>query len=49
MDPVNFVGSVSQAFSTTELIDYLFDVLGRYTICGQAKDFFLRDRLVLHV
>ena len=49
MDPVNFVGSVSQAFSTTELIDHLFDVLGRYTICGHAKDFFLQDRLVLHV
>ena len=49
MDPVNFVGSVPQAFSTTELIDYLFDVLGRYTICGHAKDLFLQDRLVLHV
>ena len=49
MDPVNFVGNVPQAFSTTELIDYLFDVLGRYTICGHAKDLFLRDRLVLHV
>jgi hypothetical protein len=49
MDPVNFVGSVPQAFSTTELIDYLFDVLGCYTICGHAKDLFLQDRLVLHV
>ena len=49
MDPVNFVGSVSQAFYTTELIDYLFDVLGRYTICGHAKDLFLQDRSVLHV
>ena len=49
MDPVNFVGSVPEAFSTTELIDYLFDVLGCYTICGHAKDLFLQDRLVLHV
>ena len=46
MDPVNFVGSVPQALSTTELIDYLFDVLGRYTICGHAKDLFLQDRLI---
>ena len=43
------MGSVPQAFSTTELIDYLFDVLGRYTIYGHAKDLFLQDRLVLHV
>jgi len=49
MDPVNFVGSVSQAFSTTEVIDHLFDVLGKYMICGHAKDFFIQDRLVLHI
>ena len=49
MDPVNFVGSLRQAYDTTSLLDNLFDVLGRYTVCGHAKDFRVEDRLVLHV
>ncbi len=49
MDPVNFVGSLPEAYDTTSLVNHLFDVLGPYTICGHAKDFFLQDRLVLHV
>jgi sugar phosphate isomerase/epimerase len=49
MDPVNFIGSISQAFSTTAVINHLFDVLGEYTICGHVKDFFIQDRLVLHI
>lgn len=49
MDPVNFVGGVRAAFDTTTLVGHLFDVLGPYTICGHAKDFYLEDRLVLHV
>jgi sugar phosphate isomerase/epimerase len=49
MDPVNFVSGVRDAYDTTSLLDRLFDDLGRYTICGHAKDFVLRDRLVLHI
>ena len=48
-DPVNFVGSLADAYDTTAMIDRLFDVLGEYTICGHAKDFVVQDRLVLHI
>ncbi len=48
-DPVNFVSSLREAYATTEMIDRLFDTLGAYTICGHAKDFFVEDRLVLHL
>lgn len=48
-DPVNFVGSVKEAFDTTSIVNHTFDVLGEYTVCGHAKDFFLQDRLVLHI
>jgi len=48
-DPVNFVSSLREAYDTTTMIDRLFDVLGPYTICGHAKDFYVQDRLVLHL
>jgi sugar phosphate isomerase/epimerase len=48
-DPVNFVGSLRDAYDTTPLVNHLFDVLGPYTICGHAKDFYVQDRLVLHL
>ena len=48
-DPVNFVGSLADAYDTTAMIDWLFDVLGEYTICGHAKDFVVQDQLVLHI
>ena len=49
MDPVNFIDSLPQAHDTTAVVNHLFDVLGPYTICGHAKDFFVQDRLVLHL
>ena len=48
-DPVNFVSRVREAYDTTATIDRMFDVLGPYTICGHAKDFYVQDRLVLHL
>ena len=48
-DPVNFVTSLREAYDTTTMIDRMFDVLGPYTICGHAKDFYVQDRLVLHL
>ncbi len=48
-DPVNFVGSLADAYDTTAMINRLFDALGEYTICGHAKDFVVQDRLVLHI
>lgn len=48
-DPVNFIGSMAEAYDTTSVIDRTFDILGEYTVCGHAKDFFIQNRLVLHV
>ena len=48
-DPVNFVSSLREAYDTTTMIDRMFDVLGPYTICGHDKDFYVQDRLVLHL
>jgi sugar phosphate isomerase/epimerase len=48
-DPVNFVSSLREAYDTTTMINRMFDVLGEYTICGHAKDFYVQDRLVLHM
>ena len=48
-DPVNFVSSLREAYDTTSMINRMFDVLGEYTICGHAKDFYVQDRLVLHL
>lgn len=49
MDPVNFIGSLQEAYDSTSVVNNLFDVLGPYTICGHAKDFCVEDRLVLHI
>ena len=48
-DPVNFIGSLQDAYDTTSVIERLFEVLGPYTVCGHAKDFIVQDRLVLHI
>ena len=49
MDPVNFIGTLHDAYDTTRVVNHLFDVLGPYTVCGHAKDFHVEDRLVLHI
>ena len=49
MDPVNFIGDIPESFDTTSAINKLFDLLGEYTICGHAKDFFIQDKLVVHL
>lgn len=49
MDPVNFVGTLPETYDTTSLVNHLFDVLGSYTAAAHAKDFYLEERLVLHI
>ncbi|MBA27143.1 MAG: hypothetical protein CL749_08545 [Chloroflexi bacterium] len=49
MDPVNFISSLKDAYSTTSLQEHIYEVLGPYIICGHAKDFFIQNRLVLHL
>jgi len=49
MDPVNFVGGLSDVYDTTGLLAQLFAVLGPWTVTGHAKDVYVEDRHVLHL
>jgi sugar phosphate isomerase/epimerase len=49
IDPVNFMGSVSDVHDTNRILNELFDLLGAQTIAGHAKDCTLGDDLVLHI
>jgi sugar phosphate isomerase/epimerase len=48
-DPVNYIGSVSDAYDTARVINELFDVLGKDTVSAHAKDCQLAEELVLHI
>ena len=49
LDPANFIGDLTTAFNPTPIINELFDVLGPYTDTVHVKDFYLEDRLILHI
>ncbi len=48
-DPVNFVGTLADAYDTRGLIDRLFGELGDRTVCAHLKDVCVEERLVLHI
>jgi sugar phosphate isomerase/epimerase len=48
-DPVNFVGSLPQAYDTTAVLHEVFQELGSFIISAHVKDLALGDRLVLHI
>jgi sugar phosphate isomerase/epimerase len=47
-DPVNFVGSIEDAYDTTRLVNEFFDLLGNVTLGAHTKDFKLVDALLPH-
>lgn len=49
VDPVNFVGSLPEAYDTTTVLHRVFEELGQYAISAHVKDLSLGDRLVLHL
>jgi sugar phosphate isomerase/epimerase len=49
MDPVNFVGSLADAYNTTTLVNRLYDLLGTYVICAHVKDFRVESRLLVQM
>ncbi len=49
LDPANFVGDLTTAFNPTPIINELFDVLGPITDTVHVKDYYLEDRLILHI
>lgn len=48
-DPVNFVRSFDDLFDTTSLIDRIFNLCGRYTVCAHAKDLTFEDALPIRL
>ena len=49
MDPVNHFESIHQAFSSTERLNYIFDLLGPLSPIGHAKDLIVGNSLVTHL
>jgi sugar phosphate isomerase/epimerase len=49
MDPVNFIGTLHDAYYSGPFVEHLFDVLGTHTVCAHIKDLVVEDRLVLHL
>lgn len=48
MDPVNMV-TYETYFCTGKLLNYMFDVLGKFIEGAHAKDVYLEDRLIVHL
>lgn len=46
MDPVNFVGSIEQAYDTTSLLNEFYDLLPDRILGAHAKDFTLIEKLL---
>ena len=46
-DPVNFVGSLEDAYDTTGLLAEFFDLTGEFTLGAHAKDFTVVDQLMV--
>lgn len=46
-DPVNFVGSLEDAYDTTRLLAEFFDLTGEFTLGAHAKDFTVVDQLMV--
>ena len=48
-DPVNFVRNLDEAYNSTSLVNKLFDLTGKYTICAHAKDFQVDNTLTVRI
>jgi L-ribulose-5-phosphate 3-epimerase len=48
-DPVNFIGTVKDAYDPSRVLNELVTLLGKYTVAAHLKDMALRDELVLHI
>ena len=49
MDPVNFIGTLEEAFDPTSVVNELFDELGPYIVGAHFKDYKIDNKLVFHV
>ncbi len=48
MDPVNFIGSIEQAYANTDLLNEFYELLPDRILGAHAKDFTLVDSLLPH-
>jgi len=48
-DPVNFIGTVKDAYDPSRVLDELASLLGPYTAAAHLKDMAVQDKLVLHI
>ncbi len=48
-DPVNFIGSVRDAYDPSRVLNELVSLLGKYTVAAHLKDMAVQDKLVLHI
>jgi L-ribulose-5-phosphate 3-epimerase len=48
-DPVNFVGTVKDAYDPSRVLNDLVTLLGKYTVAAHLKDMAVQDKLVLHI
>jgi sugar phosphate isomerase/epimerase len=48
-DPVNFIGTVKDAYDPSRVLDELVTLLGQYTVAAHLKDMAVQDKLVLHI
>ena len=46
-DPVNFIGSLEDAYDTTRFLAEFFDLTGEFTLGAHAKDFRVVDQLMV--
>jgi L-ribulose-5-phosphate 3-epimerase len=48
-DPVNFIGTVKDAYDPSRVLNELVSLLGQYTVAAHLKDMAVQDKLVLHI
>jgi sugar phosphate isomerase/epimerase len=48
-DPVNFIGTVPDLYDTNDILNEMFDLLGKDTIVSHAKDVAIQDAHVVHI
>jgi sugar phosphate isomerase/epimerase len=49
LDSVNYVGDFATAYDSAPMINEMFDLVGEYTATIHVKDFYLENRLTMHV
>ena len=49
LDSVNYVGDFATAYNPSIMINEMFDLVAEYTATIHVKDFYLEDRLTMHV